>query len=91
MNHQVPPARPHQKLTEDGRRMREVLSYSRRGSRFTPTQQQAWDAYAEAWVIPDEDVDQPGFDLAERFLVSEGHGLDAAHQVGKRGVHDQVV
>ena len=38
------PARPHLKLTEDGRRMREVLSYSRRGSRFTPTQQAAWDA-----------------------------------------------
>ncbi len=66
-NHSVPPARPHQKLTEDGRRMREVLSYSRRGSRFTPSQQQAWDAHAEHWVIPDEDVDQPGFDLAERF------------------------
>ena len=50
-NHSVPPARPHQKLTEDGRRMREVLSYSRRGSRFTPSQQQAWDAHAEHWVI----------------------------------------
>lgn len=64
---QVPPARPHQKLTQDGRRMREVLSYSRRGSRFTPRQQQAWDAYAERWVVPDEAVDAPGFDLAEVF------------------------
>jgi tRNA (guanine-N7-)-methyltransferase len=64
---QVPPARPHQKLTEDGRRMREVLSYSRRGSRFTPRQQEAWDAHAEAWVVPDEAIDQPGFDLAEVF------------------------
>ncbi len=34
----VRPARPHQRLTDDGRRMREVLTYSRRGSRFTPTQ-----------------------------------------------------
>ena len=64
---QVPPARPHQKLTEDGRRMREVLSYSRRGSRFTPRQQEAWDAHAARWVIPDEAVDRPGFDLAEAF------------------------
>lgn len=64
---QVPPARPHQKLTEDGRRMREVLSYSRRGSRFTPRQQEAWDAHAERWVVPDEAIDRPGFDLAEVF------------------------
>ena len=63
----VPPARPHQKLTEDGRRMREVLSYSRRGSRFTPSQQQAWDAYAARWVVPDEALDRPGFDLAGVF------------------------
>ncbi len=51
MNHQVPPARPHQKLTEDGRRMREVLSYSRRGSRFTPSQQQAGCGVGEATGI----------------------------------------
>lgn len=63
----VPPARPHQKLTEDGRRMREVLSYSRRGSRFTPRQQEAWDAHAARWVVPDEAIDRPGFDLAEVF------------------------
>ena len=54
------PARPHQKLTDDGRRMREVLSYSRRGSRFTPSQQEAWDAHAQAWVVPDEEVDRFG-------------------------------
>ena len=44
MNDGVRPARPHHKLTEDGRRMREVLSYSRRWNRFTPKQQAAWDA-----------------------------------------------
>ena len=63
----VRPARPHHKLTPDGRRMREVLSYSRRGSRFTPSQQEAWDAHAEAWVIPDEAVDEAGFLLADWF------------------------
>lgn len=47
--------------------MREVLSYSRRGSRFTPRQQEAWDAHAERWVVPDEAVDRAGFDLAEVF------------------------
>jgi tRNA (guanine-N7-)-methyltransferase len=63
----LPPARPHHKLTPDGRRVREVLTYSRRGSRFTPRQQQAWEQHAEAWVIPDEAVDDPGFRLEEWF------------------------
>ncbi|WP_067440762.1 tRNA (guanosine(46)-N7)-methyltransferase TrmB [Nocardioides jensenii] len=63
------PARPHHKLTEDGRRVREVLTYSRRGSRFTPKQQQAWDAYAERYVIAEESVDRPGFTLAGQFAT----------------------
>jgi len=77
-------ARPHHKLTEDGRRMREVLSYSRRGARFTPRQQEAWDAYAARWWVPDEDVDDPGFSLAERFgrqaplIVEIGPGIGEA-------------
>ena len=80
----VRPARPHHKLTADGRRMREVLSYSRRGSRFTPSQQEAWDAHAERWVIPDEAVDRPGFDLAAWFgrraplVVEIGPGVGEA-------------
>lgn len=80
----VRPARPHQRLTEDGRRMREVLSYSRRGSRFTPSQQQAWDAYAAGWVIPDDAVDEPGFSLADWFgreaplIVEIGPGVGEA-------------
>ena len=37
------PARPHARFTEDGRRVREVLSYSRRGSRFSEREQAAWD------------------------------------------------
>lgn len=41
--------------------MREVLTYARRGSRFTPPQAAAWEAHHEAWVIPDEAVDDPGF------------------------------
>ena len=61
------PARPHQKLTADGRRMREVLSYSRRGSRFTPLQAAAWEAHHERWVIPDEAVDEADFTLDSWF------------------------
>ena len=63
----VTPARPHHKLTEDGRRMREVLTYSRRGSRFTPVQAAAWEAHQEQWVIPDEAVDEPGFSFDSWF------------------------
>ena len=80
----VPPARPHHKLTPDGRRMREVLSYSRRGNRFTPHQQEAWDAHQEGWVIPDAAVDEPGFSLAAWFgreaplIVEIGSGVGEA-------------
>jgi tRNA (guanine-N7-)-methyltransferase len=84
MPDRVTPARPHLKLTPEGRRMREVLSYSRRGSRFTPTQAAAWAAHQEAWVIPDEAVDEPGFSLARWFgreaplIVEIGSGVGEA-------------
>jgi tRNA (guanine-N7-)-methyltransferase len=35
MNERVTPARPHQRLTEDGRPLRAVLTYARRGNRFS--------------------------------------------------------
>lgn len=80
----LPPARPHLKYTEDGRRIREVLSYARRGSRFTPNQQEAWDAHHEQWAIPDEAVDDPGFSLEHWFgrrapvIVEIGSGVGEA-------------
>jgi tRNA (guanine-N7-)-methyltransferase len=80
----TPPARPHHRFTEDGRRMREVLSYSRRGNRFTPHQREAWDAHHEAWVIPEDAVDRPGFRLADWFgrdaplIVEIGSGVGEA-------------
>lgn len=64
--------------------MREVLSYSRRGSRFSPRQQKAWDEHAAAWVIPDEAVDEPGFRLTDWFgreaplIVEIGSGIGEA-------------
>lgn len=84
MTEQLPPARPHHRLLPDGRRVREVLTYARRGSRFTPRQQEAWDAHHEKWVIPDEAVDDPGFDLAGWFgrqaplVVEIGSGVGEA-------------
>jgi tRNA (guanine-N7-)-methyltransferase len=80
----LPPARPHLRFTEEGRRVREVLSYARRGSRFTPRQQEAWDAHHDAWVIPDEAVDAPDFTLAQWFgreaplIVEIGSGIGEA-------------
>jgi tRNA (guanine-N7-)-methyltransferase len=80
----LPPARPHLKYTEDGRRIREVLSYARRGSRFTPTQQEAWDAHHGQWAIPDEAVDDPAFSLEQWFgrrapvIVEIGSGVGEA-------------
>lgn len=81
----VRPARPHTKLTDDGRRQREVLTYARRGSRLSsPRQQRGWESYAERWVIPDEAVEAPGFGWATWFgreaplIVEIGGGVGEA-------------
>jgi tRNA (guanine-N7-)-methyltransferase len=61
--------------------MREVLTYSRRGSRFTPTQAAAWEAHHDRWVIPDHAVDDPAFTWAAWFgrkaplIVEIGSGI----------------
>lgn len=84
MSDQLPPARPHLRFTDDGRRMREVLTYSRRGSRLAPKLQQFWDDHHQRWVIPDEAVDEPGFDLASWYgreaplVVEIGSGIGEA-------------
>ena len=83
----VRPPRPHHKLTDDGRRMQEVLTYSRRGSRFTPQQAQGWAAHQAGWVIPDEAVDRPDFDLTDWWdreaplIVEIGSGIGEATAV----------
>ena len=64
--------------------MREVLTYARRGSRFTPQQQAAWDAHHEEWVVPDEAVDVPGVRIADWFgreaplVIEIGSGIGEA-------------
>ncbi|MFW6774392.1 tRNA (guanine(46)-N(7))-methyltransferase TrmB [Nocardioides sp. CPCC 205120] len=80
--HAVAAARPHHKVTEEGRRLREVLTYSRRGSRFTPSQQELWDAHHEAWVIPDEAVDADGFDLDAWFGRGAGERDGLVVEIG---------
>src|SRR3954464_15535247 len=81
---QTPPARPHHRFTEDGRRMREVLSYSRRGGRFTPRQQEAGGAHHDAWGIPPRAVAGAGFRWAPWFgreaplVVEIGSGVGEA-------------
>jgi len=83
----VRPARPHTGLTEDGRRIREVLTYSRRGSRMTPTQAGAWQRRHAQWWIPDEAVDEPGFSVVRWFdreaplVVEIGCGIGEATAV----------
>jgi tRNA (guanine-N7-)-methyltransferase len=81
---QLPAARPHHRLTEDGRRVREVLTYARRGSRLSFRQQRAWDSHAHRWWIPDDAVDEPGFRVEAAFgrtaplVVEVGCGVGEA-------------
>lgn len=78
------PARPHQRFTPDGRRVREVLSYSRRGARLTDRQARAWERYADRWVIPEHAVEEPDFTWAQWFgrtaplVVEIGSGIGEA-------------
>jgi tRNA (guanine-N7-)-methyltransferase len=80
----VRPARPHTGLTAEGNRVREVLTYSRRGSRLGTRQEQAWTAHRDEWWIPDDAVDDPGFDLSRWFgrhaplIVEIGSGVGEA-------------
>jgi len=46
---------------------RKIRSYARRGTRLTAEQQQAWDAYADRWIIPEAALMTPGFRLPQVF------------------------
>ncbi len=62
-----PPARPHHRYTEEGHRVREVLTYSRRGNRLSPRQLDAWETHRHEWVVSGEDVDDERLRWADRF------------------------
>ena len=80
----VRPARPHTGVTADGRRLAEVLTYTRRGSRLNASQAAAWERRAPEWWIPDTAVDDPAFEVADSFgreaplLVEIGSGIGEA-------------
>jgi tRNA (guanine-N7-)-methyltransferase len=85
MSNHVRPARPHTGLTEDGRRLAQVLTYTRRGSRLTDRQAAAWEQHRDQWWVPDEAVDEPGFDVRSAFedpsaplVVEIGSGIGEA-------------
>lgn len=82
---QVRPARPHTGLTEDGRRIAQVLTYTRRGSRLSDRQAAAWERHHDDWWIPDEAVDAVDFDVRGCFddpsaplIVEIGSGIGEA-------------
>ena len=85
MSNHVRPARPHTGLTEDGRRLAQVLTYTRRGNRLSEKQAAAWGRRHGEWWIPDESVDVEGFDVREAFedpqaplVVEIGSGIGEA-------------
>src|SRR5699024_6212193 len=71
-------ARSYRRSTPDGRRVREVLTYSRRGNRLTSGQQRAWDDHAADWVIPADAVDSEDFRLRDWF----GRGAPLIVEIG---------
>jgi tRNA (guanine-N7-)-methyltransferase len=64
MSEKVRPARPGTGLTEDGRRLQVLTTYTRRGSRLSPKQQGAWDRHVDEWLIPETAVDEAAFDVS---------------------------
>ncbi len=80
----VRPARPHTGFTDDGRRLSQVLTYARRGSRLSDRQAEAWGRRRGQWWVPDEAADAPAFDVTEWFgrtaplVVEIGSGIGEA-------------
>jgi tRNA (guanine-N7-)-methyltransferase len=70
-SNQVRPARPHTGVTEDGRRLAQVLTYARRGGRMTERQAAAWERRHAQWWVPDEAADDPAFDVRSAFADPE--------------------
>lgn len=82
------PARPHTGTTADGRRLAQVTTYVRRGSRLSDRQSAAWERRRDEWWVPDEVVDREGFDLRSCFedpsaplVVEIGSGIGEATAV----------
>ncbi len=78
---------PREAVDSHGPRLREVQSYARRGSKFTPSQRAAWNAHHRDWVIDVEWAEAPGFELDAAFdrraplIVEIGSGVGEATAV----------
>lgn len=77
------PARPGTGLTEDGRRLAEVVTYSRRSSGLDPKLGAAWRRHAGDWWIPDDAADSAGFDLDRWFGRSSPLVVEIGSGVGE--------
>jgi tRNA (guanine-N7-)-methyltransferase len=94
----VRPPRPGTGVTEDGRRLQVLTTYTRRGSRLTPVQREAWDRHVDEWLIPESAVDEPSFEPARWFgreapLVVEigsGNGESVAAMAAARPAYDVI-
>jgi len=84
-------ARPHVRVTDEGRTVREVLSYTRRSGSMSAQQAQAWARRSGEWWIPDsvgdsvaDSASTAGFDVHECFggqaplVVEIGSGIGEA-------------
>lgn len=79
----VRPARPHTGLTEDGRRLAQVLTYTKRGNHLTDEQAKAWQAHSASWWIPDEAADAADFDVDHWFGRSAPLVVEIGSGVGE--------
>lgn len=77
------PPRPHTGLTADGRRLSEVLTYARRGSRFSDRQAGAWERRRDTWWVPDEAADDQAFDVAAWFGRSAPLAVEIGSGIGE--------
>lgn len=59
-----------------------MLSYARRGNRMTSGQSAAWEAHHEAWVIPDDALDDPGFSFDDWFGRGPGERAGLIVEIG---------
>ena len=79
-----PPARPHHRYTEEGHRVREVLTYSRRGNRLSPRQLDAWETHRHEWVVSGEDVYDERLRWADRFGLDRHRSWSRSAPAGGR-------
>ena len=96
MAEHVRPAHPGAGVTADGRPMQVVTTYTRRGSRLTSSQQEAWDRRARTWLLPDTIVAHGVLDQERWFgrvaplivEIGSGTGESVAAMAAERPSYD---